>query len=292
MVAAAYRRLRGQIETAPPLDLASILSTLLVAFHGFHAWFFKLPSQSLVIIALIFRDILKHPLFWLLLTLLTGTRIVYLWQNVDNHKFVLFYWLCCMTLAHWVKDAETQDKLLIFNSRFFLVFVMLGAVAQKVLSPTYMDSSFFEFELLVDTRFRGFAALFGIDPQVTVQAREFLEALKSPFATVDGNQIFLDPPATLTALAMFVTWYDLIIQVVIGAAFLFARKTSDLIGHLSLLLFIFTAYFAAPVIGFAWTLIVFGVLLAKDRFPNLAMVYIFALVVTTLYKIPWAGWVV
>ena len=292
MVAELYRRCREEIRASSPLGLASILTTLLVAFHGFKTWFVRLPTQCLVVLGLIFRALLYSPFFWLLLAALTGSRIVALWQDVDNHKFILFYWLCCMTLAHAVREEALKQKIVVFNARFFLVFIMLGAVAQKLASPSYMDSSFFEFELLVDRRFRGFAALFGVDPKIPVHAREMLGLLKNPYVQVQGNAIQVETGAVIPVLAVLVTWYDLIIQVIIGVAFLPCRRISDLIGHIALLTFIFTAYFAAPVIGFAWTLIIFGVILARASFPNIAMVYILALVVTTLYKIPWAGWVI
>ncbi len=292
MIAELYRRGREQIVASSPLDLATILTTLLVAFHGFSVWFVRLPTQCLVVLGLIFRRLLTSPWFWLALAAFTGARIVALWQDVDNHKFILFYWLCCMALAHAVREQALQERVVVFNARFFLVFIMLGAVAQKLASPTYMDSSFFEYELLVDTRFRGFAALFGVDPKIPVQARELLELLRNPYVQVEGNAIQVETGPVLPALAVFVTWYDLLIQVVIGVAFLLCRRVCDLIGHIALLVFIFTVYFAAPVIGFAWTLIVFGIVLARASFPNIAMVYVLALVVTTLYKIPWAGWVV
>ena len=287
----AYRRMRDEVAGAPPLELATILTVLLVAFHGFKAWYFRLPAQCLVVLGLIFRTILLNPVFWLLLSALAAGRILYHWQDVDNHKFILLYWLCVLTLAHALADDDLKQQLIETNARFFLVFVMLGAVGQKLASTSYMDSSFFEFELLVDTRFRGFAALFGIDPDIPVQARRALELLKDPLVTVQDNRIVVATGAALPPLALFVTWYDLLIQAVIGAAFLFRGRLPELCGHAALLTFIFTAYFAAPVIGFAWTLIIFGVVLARERFPNLAMLYLGALIVTTLYKIPWQAWV-
>lgn len=291
MVSARYRRIRDELAARPAIDLATIITTLLVAFHGFRAWFFALPAQCAVIAGLIFRRLLCNPLFWVFLAALAASRIYWHWHDVDNHKFILLYWLCCMAIAHAQAGDDLKHRVVTFNARFFLIFIMLGAVAQKASSPSYMDASFFEFELLVDTRFRGFAALFGIDPDLTVRAREFLNMLQSPYHEVEQNAIFLESNPRVTALAVFVTWYDLIIQAVIGVGFLVGGRRGDLIGHLSLLLFIFTAYFAAPVIGFAWTLIIFGAILAKDRFPNILMVYVAALAVTTLYKIPWAQWV-
>ncbi len=292
MVADFYRRCRREVCATSPLDLASLLTILLVGFHGFNSWFVKLPSQGLIAVGLIFRDILKSWIFWALLAALTGSRIAVQWQDVDNHKFILFYWLLCMTLAHAVLDLELKQNIVLFNARFFLVFIMLAAVAQKLSSASYMDASFFEFELLFDRRFRGFVALFGIDSNIPVQARELLDLLKDPYIEVEGNTLQIAPGFGVPLLAKFVTWYDLAIQAVIGVAFLIRRHMSDLIGHIALLIFIVTAYFAAPVIGFAWTLIILGILLARERFPNMTMTYILMLVVTSLYKIPWAGWII
>jgi len=290
MLGAGIRKLRSEISNASALELATILTVLLVAFHGFKAWYFRLPAQCLVVLGILFRAILFSWIFWLLLSILAAGRILYFWQDVDNHKFILLYWLCCLTLAHAISDDQIKQTLIETNARFFIVFVMLAAVGQKLASSSYMDSSFFEFELLVDTRFRGFAALFGIEPEIPLQARRALELLKDPLVTVQDNRIIVETGPTLPNLAAFVTWYDLLIQAVIGAAFVFRTKFGDMVGHLALLTFIFTAYFAAPVIGFAWTLIIFGIVLARSRFPNLAMVYVLALLTTTLYKIPWQGW--
>lgn len=287
----AYDVCRKRLERATLVESAATLTALLVLFHGFKAWYFQLPARVLALASFIFQKVLFSPYFWAILAILAGLRIGLFWHDVDNHKFLLFYWLCCMSIVTALRDPDLQETYLLINARFFLVLIMLGAVAQKGFSHSYMDSSFFEFTLLEDSRFSGFIALFGIDTGVLAKTREFVTYLENPYVEVAGNSFTIPVPPRLAALAAFVTWYDLLIQLVIGIGFAVCHRTGDLIAHLTMLLFIVTAYFAAPVIGFAWLLIILGFLLAKDKYPDIALAYILCLAITTIYEIPWRTWV-
>ena len=53
MVMRTYARCRDELSGATHLQLATLLTTLLVAFHGFKAWYVRLPAQGLVVFGLV-----------------------------------------------------------------------------------------------------------------------------------------------------------------------------------------------------------------------------------------------
>jgi hypothetical protein len=211
------------------------------------------------------------------------------WYVADNHKYLLVYWLWVVTLASLYE--ERRGELLRFNARFFLVFIFLGAALQKLFSARYMSGEMFEVLLLLDERFRAFGHLIGIDKSVADAAALSYATLKSPLTEVIDNEILLPATDRSRLVALAVTWYDLLVQVLIGVLFLLNRRLCDLLAHAALLFFIFTTYLPAPVFGFGWTLVILGFTLTKDRLPGIAIAYFLACVAVLLYQSSWREWV-
>lgn len=290
-IADTYRSGVGQVQSQTTLALVSLLMLFDTAFLGLTGWMFVIPSLIFVMAGLLHRPLLLNGWFWLGIAALATARILYLWHDVDNNGFIYFYWLWILVIAHYVDEDGFKNDIVQFNARYFLVFIMLLAVVRKVTSGTYLDGSFFELVMLTDERFRGFLTLFGVDQAVLSGGSLAIKLLKNPYVAVTDNTVLLGTNAYIRFLAKLVTWYDLLIQLLIGAAFLIRRPSADIIGHIALLVFIFTAYFAAPVIGFSWILAIMGIALAKKPYPNIAMVYLLSFGVMTMYEVPWQAWV-
>ena len=281
--------LAGRIRDLPMLETVAAFTLFLVVVFGFDDASFRIASQLALLAVLLHRPLLGNPVLWAILASVGTLTLVQQWYAADNHKYLLVYWLWVMMLASLYE--ERRSDLLLFNARFFLVFIFLGAALQKYLSARYMSGEMFEVLLLLDERFRAFGHLVGIDKSLADAAVLSFATLKSPLTEVIDNQILLPATDRSRLVAVAITWYDLLVQVVIGALFLANRRRCDLIAHTALLFFIFTTYLPAPVFGFGWTLVILGFTLTKDRLPGMAIAYFLACIAVLLYQSPWREWV-
>jgi hypothetical protein len=56
-----------------------------------------------------------------------------------------------------------------------------------------------------------------------------------------------------------------------------------------LLLFVFSTYLVAPVIGFGWLMIILGVAQLDPAATRMRLVYLLSIVVLQAYKYPWSS---
>jgi len=288
-IARGIETLAARIRDLPLLETVAALTLFLAVVFGFEDTPFRIISQLALLAVLLHRPLLDNPALWAMLAGVGTLALLQHWYVADNHKYLLVYWLWVVTLASLYE--QRRDKLLLFNARFFLVFIFLGAALQKLFSARYMSGEMFEMLLLVDERFRAFSHLVGIDKSLADAAVLSYATLQSPLTEVIDNEIRLPATAHSRLVALAVTWYDLLVQALIGALLLANRRVCDLLAHAALLFFIFTTYLPAPVFGFGWTLIILGFALTKDRLPGIALAYFLACLAVLLYQSPWREWV-
>src|SRR5207248_6383220 len=149
----------------------------------------------------------------------------------------------------------------------------------------------FEYFLYVDPRFTAFGKLIGIDPSVPDGVQKSIAFFRSPFSQLINNELELPGSDRARVAALAMTWWDVSLQLLIGALLLFRRRRTDGIAHVLLLFFIFTTYIPAPVFGFGWIVAIMGFTLAKNKFPKIAGVYILCFFAILIYQLPWRDWV-
>jgi hypothetical protein len=287
-------RLRALVEFAHNLDLVqtvSLLTLVLAIIFGFDHWLFRIVSRSCLLMFVLYPRSLRRPEFWLALALAGTITTIREWERVDNHKYLLDYWLGVLFIVHLFSQLEQQQRIIRFSARFFLCLIFLAASAQKLASPTYRSGEMFEHYLYVDTRFKAFGKLIGIDPSAAEAVKKRIMFLRSPFAEVQGNDINIPGSDRARVAALAMTGWDVSLQFLMGALLLFRRTRTDQLAHVLLLFFIFTTYIPAPVFGFGWILAIMGFTLAKDRFPRIAVVYLLCFFMILLYQLPWREWV-
>lgn len=285
--------LAGRLRELPLFDPVAGLTLFLAAIFGFDDAAFRIVAQLALLGVLVHSPLLRSRALWTALAVVGTLALLKHWYSADNHKYLLVYWLWVVTIASHLGAAADADadKVLLFNARFFLVFIFLGAVLQKWLSARYMSGEMFEMFLLLDDRFRAFAHLMGIHKSVADAALLSYTKLQNPLIEVVNNEILLPATDRSRFVALAVTWYDFWVQVLIGLCLALNRRVAELIGHAALLFFIFTTYIPAPVFGFGLTLSIMGFALTKDRYPRLALAYFAAAVAVLLYQTPWREWV-
>src|SRR5438477_3501640 len=287
-------KLAGFIEFARNLDLVqtvSLLTLVLTAIFGFDHWLFHIVARICLVVFVLWPRSIQRPLFWLALAFTGTITIILTWELVDNHKYLLDYWLWVLIVVHLFPKVDQQLRVILFSARFFLCLTFLAASAQKLASPSYRSGEMFEYYLYVDPRFATFGKLIGIDPSVGEAVKKRTMFLRSPFAEVQGNEIQITGSDRARVAGLAMTWWDVSLQFSIGALLLLRRRRTDAIAHVLLLFFIFTTYIPAPVFGFGWILATTGLALAKDKFPKIAAAYLFSFFAILLYQLPWRGWV-
>lgn len=273
------------------VDLISLLSLFMVLVFPFPEWLFQITADLCLLLFLVRPRSIRNPLFWFSLALCASIGVIRDWHAVDNHKYLLLYWLWILFLCHLLAEPQWQRRILLFNARFFLCFVFLVSGAQKLSSPTYRSGEMFEYYLYADSRFTAFGKLIGIDPSVPDAVQKRIALFRSPYSKPENDELELPGIDRARIAALILTWWDALLQLSIGVLLFFALRATDQLGHILLLIFIFTTYLPAPIFGFGWILAVMGLTLAKDNFPKIAAVYMLSFVAVILYQIPWRDWV-
>lgn len=284
-----WSRFLAGVATRSRFEVAAGLTVLLTLFFPFEAWYFQITAQLLAIVFVLHPRAAASPLYWYLLALLGSFAIIEHWQPVDNHKYLLVYWLWGLVAAAFFARDEDRDQILRRTARFMICFIMLGAVVQKTISGSYLDSTMFEVILLTDPRFDGLMAAMGIDRHDLALSQTLYNDLRAPVPVLAEGAAVLPVDGRLKAIAMAFTWLDYAIQVVVGVLFLLPGERMERLAHLSLVVFILFIYFVAPVLGFGWLIAVLGITLAHGRFPRFALGYLASFIVLISYQIPWSG---
>jgi hypothetical protein len=270
-----------KLRKGPTIEIIVLLSLCLVIFYGYSAKYFSVAVAFLVLPALLYRPFFQHWLFWGLIAAVSGFVVLRQWYPIDNHKFLLAYWALALAFSFSLSE-EHRQPFLVKTARFLLVFVMAGAVVQKTLAADYLDGSFFEFTLLTDQRFEPFMAALGVHAGDLSYNRGVISWLQAANPEHDTSAV-LRLSSSVHNIALVVTWWDYLVQLAIAAAFLIGTRWLDLLGHVLLLAFVVTTYLAAPVIGFGWTLSIFGYALSAGRSPKIALCYLATFPLLTVY---------
>jgi len=233
------------------LRMSLLLALLAAAPRGHVAAAF----HCLVLLALFFPKFGKHQDFWLALTSLQGFAIFYSWGSSDNHKYLIAYWFFTLYLA-LLATKQNKDLFKDFcaqSARYLIAGSMLFAVLAKAIHPEYMNGDFFRFTLLMDGRFKVFTIL------LTEVDKSVLEANAAAMKLMRDSQqseMLLQGLAEVNALALFLTWWTILIEAIIGVLFLWNKK--PLFSHLCLMVFMITTYSVATVTGFSLVLCCLG----------------------------------
>ena len=274
------------------LEVVLAATMVLIVSFGIKDPLFNIASQLTIFAFLIRPALIRNPLLWFGLAAIATASLITSWISADNHKYLFVYWLWVVFIAVTVRDEPLAERILRSNARFFLVFVFLVAALQKVLSPSYMSGEMFELRLLMDHRFLAFAQLLDVDASISTTVKSAFNQLQNPLTEFVDNTILIASTDRVHTLAIWFTWYDLLIQIAIGVLFAIRRHFTDILGHFCLLFFIFTTYIPAPVLGFGLTLAIYGFATTKNKLPRFAATYVVAFIAILLYQLPWRAWVI
>ena len=286
-----WPRWRGNLNSLTPLELAGVVSLLLIFLFSIGQWYVHVPVQILCLSAIIFPPLRRQPSFWFLLTAVLALGVVRNWFILDNHQFLILYISLFLFLA--VAQGDRLNPAHFQRSaRFMLGLCFLFAVGAKLLSAEYLDGRFFLYELQFDPRFSPLGVFMGNTDasRIDEQAYALASIVHRSNADIDAVAVIQTP--RMWQAAHFLTWWTLLIEVVIAVLFFLPLKRTPFVlaRHAGLLLFICTTYALASIHGFAWAIIVLALAqLPQDAFWLRNAYLATAVIVLHLYLIPLAG---
>jgi len=269
------------------LDIARLLTLLLFILHGPKGWYVKVPLIILSITGILIREVRSSPGFWFTIAMFMLAHDIVGWSSVDNHKW-LYAWWCIALGMTALAPPESQLSVIKINARLLIGLAMAFAVVWKLLSVDYLDGTFFKWELLNDSRFRGVAQYVGgMDEQALNKNRDIRRSIHKSFRKdpkpIESAKMNSGPRIDAIALAM--TWWTIIIEFLFALSCLWPGDGSIArLRALTILVFIATTYLLAPVQGFGWMVIVLGFVQCPEQYRKLRASFLLSLVLIYLYR--------
>ena len=267
------------------LDVAGLMTLVLVLLHTV-----SIPQlrEGILLVAaagLVVRDLPRRAAYWFVLAALFAANHVLLWHVLDNHKWLLTYW--CLALG----VARLQPQMLATlagSARLLIGLCFLFATVSKILSPDYLDGSFFEFTLLTDRRFSGFTEIVGgVPASVSAANASALRELARPYG--DTYNVVVQSAPRIPSLATFLTWWTLAIEGSLALLFLLPVRVAGRVRDGFLVLFLLSTYPVATVVGFGRILAILGFVQTPNRIGIERAVYLTCFLLLPVYRFPFAS---
>jgi hypothetical protein len=245
-------------------------------------WFQRIPLQLASGLGLLWPALARDARYWAALTALVSWPLFWNWPFSDNHDYLRAFAALAVTLALGAPEPARALRLsarLLVGGTFF--FATLWKV---VISPDWLDGTFFRVTLLSDPRFHDLAVLVGGASWEILDA--FDAALRGFLAgTGAWPGAFAEPPE-LARLALALTAFTAVIEAGIALAFLWPRLARW--RNVLLILFGATTFAFATVRGFGFLLMTLGLAQCEDDERRARIAYVATLFLIEAYRgVPW-----
>ncbi len=257
-----------------PATLALRLTLVALLLRPVGIEWLKYTVMALAVVGLASPKAMRHAMLWWLLTTLAISRVIADWPMADNHAYLLCYWLLAVALS---RSSIVLEDTLARNARLLIGLIFAFASLWKVvLSPDYLDGTFFRVIMATDPRFERFAGLAaGIDSSELHALRDYLQS---------GGSIDTAPePARYRMIATIATGWNVLINLALACTFLgrgwFARSRNAL-----LIAYCGVTYAVAAVDGFAWLLISMGVAQTERHQVRTIVGFLAVFVLVLMYR--------
>ncbi len=265
------------------IDLVGGVTLIVVLLSTEDTWVMKIGIVSLAAAAVVDRRLLRRAGYWfaMLAVYVVGVQGVVL--LIDNHEFLLGYWLLALAVSRLLADPNGG---LATSARLLVGLAFAFATLWKVVTPEYLDGGLFHTMLLFDPRFAGIASAVS---DMTFQGGLYNYQILGLVRSVGDGAVVrpvVDAPG-IRAAALGMTWWTVVVEGAVAVCFLApVRSVVGRARHVVLLVFLWTTYVLAPVMGFGWLLVAMGVAQApldKHRLylPAFAAAFVVVLVRST-----------
>lgn len=261
-----------------PRNVACRVTLLTFVVYGPGSWSMELPLVMLAAIGLAIPAVGHNRGFWLATAVILAVGILPRLYVIDNHKVLMVYWALALAICSHSKWEIRQC------ARWLIGLVFGFASFWKWVTPDFFGSGFLHYTIIRDPRFATFANwTCGVPPESLAHNRGVVQAL---YSGLESMVYLRDTPSTpiVAALATFAT---LAIETSIAVGFLLPRRFTEAWRDWVLMAFVVMTYPVAPVMGFAWLLLIMGMVQCGSRPPWRRAAYLCLLVATQLFLVPW-----
>ena len=278
--------LPGPLAVDDPAGGARVLTLLLLVCYVDPTTRMATPLLALAVAALLWPSLRGRWDYWAVLLAALIVRHPRLWETLDNHQWLLTYWVAGVTLA--LATARPQDSQAIAGRRL-IGLCFLIAVAWKIGSPEFRDGTFFRFVLAgADPRFDGLSrALAGSTTEQLASNRQLIQTFLSSGDPAVPISLHISP--SMVTVARLMTGWTLLIEAALALAFLWPEdRGPSRWRHPLLLLFVLSTYSIAPVTGFGWILLAMGFADSARTSPRMRLAYLASFVALPVLGLPLA----
>jgi hypothetical protein len=268
------------------LDLVPRLSLIVLLIDRVGNPSIHFAVMVLTVSGLVIPGLHRSRYLWLALAALAAYRVWESPHTVENHAWLLAYWCLALACSFSLRDAArslaTQGRLLIGGCMFF------ATLWKVVLSPDFMSGDFFHLTFLTDSRFVDFTllasgGLTGAALESNVTRLEGLLDGQGPLRAVE-----LATTGRLFLVARLASWWTALIEALLALQFLVPRGLPTRYRDWTLMLFAWTTYAIAPVMGFGWLLMVMGLAQSDPEHEKTRLLYLVSCFVVAGHRyLPW-----
>jgi hypothetical protein len=285
---AAGNRVAEWLLTNSTLDTVRILTLLLLLLHGPKDWYVRTPLILLSLTGLVVKAARSSPFLWITISMFVLAHDIVVWEAVDNHKWLMAWWCVALGMTA-LAPSESQLKVVKFNARLLLGLCFTFATIWKVLSVDYLDSAFFKYELLTDSRFSDAAHYAGrVDKDDLRENRKIRDNFRRSYRKdIEAAESFtLTSGSLIDPLAIGMTWWTIFIEGLIALVCLWpGDRLIAIVRSTVILVFAATTYLLAPVLGFGWMVIVMGFAQCPEKHKKLQASFLIVLGLIYLYRL-------
>jgi len=274
--------------TGSTLDTARLITLLMLLLHGPSNWYVRMPLAVLSITGILVSAARSSPAFWSIIAMFVLAHDIVDWAEVDNHKWLMGWW-CVALVMTALASGESQLKVLKINARLLLGLCFAFATIWKLLSADYLDSTFFNYGLLTDSRFHDAAHYAGgVSTEELKEYRDSKKELQNSFLEdaepVESVTLISNPRIGVLAIAM--TWWTILIEGLIALVCLWpGDRLIAIIRTTVVLIFAATTYLLTPVLGFGWMVIVLGFAQCPEQYKKLRASFLVVLGLFYIYRL-------
>ena len=265
------------------MELALRVFLLVLLLDAPLFWFQRVPLQIAAALGLLWPALGRDARYWAGLTALVSWPLFWNWPFSDNHDYLRAFAALAVTLALTTRAPAPALRLsarLLVGGAFF--FATLWKV---VISPDWLDGTFFRVTLLSDPRFHDLAVLAGGASWATLDA--FDAALRGVLAGTSAWPGGFVEPSGLLPLALALTAFTAALEASIALAFLWPRLAR--FRNVLLIAFGATTFAFATVRGFGFLLMTLGLAQCEDDERRARLAYVATLFLIEAYRsVPWS----
>ena len=278
---------RPLLDPEHRVDVVGGLTLVLLLLTTQKTWGLQVALVPLAAAAVVDRRLVRRAGYWAAVLAVYAVGVAPSALEIDNHEWLLGYWLLALALSRLRPDPAA----LATSARLLVGAAFAFAVLWKAAHPEYLRGDAFHGFLLFDPRFAGLGAAVS---DLTLADGERTRLVAGALRAVGDAGLWADVPdgPGVGRLAAVMTAWTLGIEAVVAACHL--APSASWVGrarHGALLVFLFTTYVLAPVLGFGWLLVAMGMADAPlERRPALAAAFAAAFVLVlarATAPLPW-----